>query len=1688
MKKLFILAVVLIGRVFSYGTPPPPPPPCNTPQCSSGTYCYSNTNACTPCPPGYMYNANPNIGVSSVNLWGCTICPPGTVAASSGSSGCASCLSGTFASSSGSSSCTACPIATFTAASGQSGCAGCTLCVAGQYVFSACNAKSNTVCVSCTSIANCAMTPTCSSASNSQCSTCAAGFFLQNNACVACTTCTNGIQYETGACTSASNRQCATCTNTCPTGSALQGACSGTANPSCVRCAVGSYKTLADGSPCLPCTTTCNPGYQLQAICSSSINSVCTDCPSGSYKALADSSACSPCTVKCAPGFQLNQLCTATVNPQCVPCLVGSYKALPDGSACLPCTNACVPGYQLNQPCSAAVNPQCVPCLAGSYKALPDGSACLPCANTCAPGYQLNQPCSATVNPVCTLCASGTYKMFNDGSACLPCNNNCGPGSYLDSLCTPINNPACSKCPVNTANPNDFSVFNTDCITCPKGSISVAGSASCLQCPLGSATFGNSNCTSCSPGTYADNIGSISCKLCPVGKANANTAANNSSACVTCLPGYTALAGSERCSPCRMGTYENGLRSCLACPGGTYNDLLGQTVCTLCPAGSAHNNVSAISIDACLICDAGKFAEVGSTLCTPCPPGSFTNKTGQANCTLAPPGTFISGNGSTSLQECAPGFYTDQLGSTICAACLPGTYNPLFSSGNIAACLACPLGKFSNTSGTPVCTNTSVGFYQDTPGTQGGLPCPVGTFNNLIGSSSASACVDCYAGQYQSNNGSSMCLVCPVGMYQDTVGNTGCIKCPSGMYNTLVGANALSYCLACPVGTYSPVVGANTSLTCLSTPIGTYSDLPGAGNYKPCPAGFYQNASGQTACTPCTPGTFNVLLGGPNSSFCLPAPPGFFVFFPGTPNASACPAGSWINKYGSTGCELCLPGTFSPNAGSTRCLPCPVGTFAVSAGLTQCDVLGLPAIAYTNINADEFIVTVSTNFTATFHLPYMCSHTCMFLINARPVYDPAYDPAYVVSGAGVIILPIRPGLDEITVLYNGTFTSSTGEWSCGSTAQDYNRCTTTPANTVITSVTLIPEKSLLNPYADPNVLLSRTLILNNPVDQTYVFPIKGLEAAVNYTFTLMLSITNSAYELPPFSLGVMATLPGSPTGPVQNLVKYFLGLSVEENANLEQGNLQVHWDPPAIEQQHGPINGYKVDYVQEARTFITYGPIVETVVTPQTKFSFLTTDTTVILSNLRPDTEYNITVYPFTAAKGSGPGNSIVLHTQVSAPPKPPVLTLLKREETNITVSWSNLTNATGIITKVWIVIEPYDAAKAPTSEFVIVPPNNSALPLLPFPHENTRGIFGPYNVSNPCQDKIIGYSFHSLKSNTLCGGICDNVCELGTPMLDPTTILATNNKNLTNDNFMMEFNTTDGNISTRFVPYLSMKKRFVINTTQGGLAGFGKIVLGDGKINPNSLLNNSILLPALSYRVRFIVFTSEVLYTVSDPLDIPPFAFPVQVDLITAVYMALIIVIVVLVCLCIILMCLKHIFKRRNDKKSIEDDKQYLEKEILKYTNSKDVISKDVISKDVISKDVISKDVIVYSNSPVIYNDVPMLPPKVTGIYKTTNASVNNPLYWTNIYSPEYLDKPDYDIVDNPDYASGYASSYALPITDRNKYMDVSHTVNNSFTDDRYFDVTSFNANNTIYEDEETRENIFDVPAKLYNKPYFHP
>merc|ERR1711916_326162 len=68
-------------------------------------------------------------------------------------------------------------------------------------------------CTACTDVTNCDVTETCTSASNSQCATCADGTYADDSGdatvCTACTDVTNCDVAET--CTSASDSQCATC-------------------------------------------------------------------------------------------------------------------------------------------------------------------------------------------------------------------------------------------------------------------------------------------------------------------------------------------------------------------------------------------------------------------------------------------------------------------------------------------------------------------------------------------------------------------------------------------------------------------------------------------------------------------------------------------------------------------------------------------------------------------------------------------------------------------------------------------------------------------------------------------------------------------------------------------------------------------------------------------------------------------------------------------------------------------------------------------------------------------------------------------------------------------------------------------------------------------------------------------------------------------------------------------------------------------------------------------------------------------------------------------------------------------------------------------------------------------------------------------------------------------------------------
>ena len=172
--------------------------------CLAGTY-DNGTEVCAACAVG---SVQPTAGQTS-----CTACPAGqfddgdevcgscadgSVKPGSGAGSCTACLAGTY--DNGTEVCAACAAGTVQPNSGQSACVACaagyyddgdevcgtcTTCVAGTYQDTACTATTNRTCPSCTAVSQCAVTPTCTSSSNSVCGTCNTGY-SQPSAGAAC--------------------------------------------------------------------------------------------------------------------------------------------------------------------------------------------------------------------------------------------------------------------------------------------------------------------------------------------------------------------------------------------------------------------------------------------------------------------------------------------------------------------------------------------------------------------------------------------------------------------------------------------------------------------------------------------------------------------------------------------------------------------------------------------------------------------------------------------------------------------------------------------------------------------------------------------------------------------------------------------------------------------------------------------------------------------------------------------------------------------------------------------------------------------------------------------------------------------------------------------------------------------------------------------------------------------------------------------------------------------------------------------------------------------------------------------------------------------------------------------------------------------------------------------------------------
>lgn len=402
-------------------------------------------------------------------------------------------------------------------------------------------------CEACSPVAFCTSDLTCSTASNSICTSCQFGHYRDGsipNTCPACTPVDSCL--VAGGCTSATTSQCTICASghylvdgpadSCPTCSAVDHCvgdltCSTGANSRCTQCESGYWlDNSGPASVCRACTAV--SGCVSALTCTTASNSVCTACESPGRYLSASGTTCPTCTS--IPFCLTSPLSCASANTsRCDVCAAGRYldtSARPTGadacSAC-PAIQHCV---DATPTCSSVGDSQCTTCEDGYYlDESGQADTCTPCAPV--PGCVGQVTCTNGTDSRCTACASGQY--LNPGTGqCQACTavSQCS-GSVT---CSTASNSVCTAC--NSGYWRSTTV-PTVCTQCT----SVANCVSALTC----SSAANSVCTACASG-YFRNAAGTACPACTavphcVSALTCTTAAG--STCTQCESGYVLLPG-----------------------------------------------------------------------------------------------------------------------------------------------------------------------------------------------------------------------------------------------------------------------------------------------------------------------------------------------------------------------------------------------------------------------------------------------------------------------------------------------------------------------------------------------------------------------------------------------------------------------------------------------------------------------------------------------------------------------------------------------------------------------------------------------------------------------------------------------------------------------------------------------------------------------------------------------------------------------------------------------------------------------------------------------------------------------------------------------------------------------------------------------------------------------------------------
>lgn len=141
---------------------------------------------------------------------------------------------------------------------------------------------------------------------------------------------------------------------------------------------------------------------------------------------------------------------------------------------------------------------------------------------------------------------------------------------------------------------------------------------------------------------------------------------------------------------------------------------------------------------------------------------------------------------------------------------------------------------------------------------------------------------------------------------------------------------------------------------------------------------------------------------------------------------------------------------------------------------------------------------------------------------------------------------------------------------------------------------------------------------------------------------------------------------------------------------LTSQNIQVSWQPPLKENEHGIIQGYKIFYEPVASGSGTTDTLIDYSNEALARETKITTSLNTVLHGLQPYTNYSVQVLGFTRA-GEGPSAITFCTTEETVPDSPERIKFVASSESSVIISWLPPRRQNGIITRYTVYIRIMD-------------------------------------------------------------------------------------------------------------------------------------------------------------------------------------------------------------------------------------------------------------------------------------------------------------------------------------------------------------------------------------------------------------